>query len=1104
MLERIIGCVLSLVFVFSSVPVHTFAEEKRTIFLNTNSSFGFPHISKTTDNSELCGFKYKEDEKLYYFHCSSDADEVGAGTMKIEGIDSVSKYVYQIDVFPKLKEKNAYLGFIEEGEKSCVLLMLEPDGTLWSGNNKNEICNIPMGAWTSIAAICDLTTGKVVIHVNGEEQKTVDFEDNLMLPTTLAIGMRFKEENSGEIWVNRLKIYEGSEVREFNDVGPETNILDYPTLNDTKADAIKMLDKDSVFMTSAKTYFLNGEKKSYTESTGFAYLNDNNVVMVPAVLAEEMFNTEIEYSDGIVTVGENEFSIQNTQTNQGKLDARASYEDGILYLPIASIAELFFNKYAYRDERGFVLVSDTERNYVNSVQEIENQETADIIYRFMQFDRPSGDELYRDMQKISGETYPRMFVKKDEMSDIKEKLDLDEELYQTFYGNDTKEGVLWHCDNMVNNLTDPLVKYLPASDGNYFYAASRLRDYVMQLSSAYYVTQDSKYLDRMWTEVKSVLEWPSWNLMGQYLATSKMAVGIAMAYDVLQGHLSSEEKTYFKEKVIDLYLNYAIGTYSGTSSYSAKDYKVTSNNWGACTSAGSLLVALAFMGDEPENSEIAYKCKYLAENSLQSLEYVIGHLYPDGCCGEGLEYSKYFTESLCWSINALINACGTDYGLLSAPGFREIVNESLYLQSANGAFNYDNYTEDATIQFVPETFLVAKFYNDSTLMATLNEFRKSLGIEFNIQGLLWYEPVESSVANDVETEMLFKGQKIVMMRSPWEDKLGSYLAIRSGFNWLNGHLDKGTFVFDCDGERWICDLGKDNYEVDGGYYFEDGFTLYRKKTEGHNCLVINPDKTSPGQKPEGYADVIKYDVKPKGGITVLDLSDVYDGQVSEYIRGFYYGEDRRSLVVQDEIELSQDENDIYWFLHTKGDIDIDDSGKSATITQNGKKLRVEVYCDASSWTLSKQNAEYIYPEMQRENEDDRSAYSKIALVGKGSGKINISAKLFVEDDGNLYDEAEFVPIENWEIPDGEIKALAKIHEIFSNITSNDEKITIELGESEEAGNMYVAKYDGNRLDSVEKVEWSKNKNIEINQGEHYKIFMWDDKLTPVTEKLEFK
>ncbi len=283
--------------------------------------------------------------------------------------------------------------------------------------------------------------------------------------------------------------------------------------------------------------------------------------------------------------------------------------------------------------------------------------------------------------------------------------------------------------------------------------------------------------------------------------------------------------------------------------------------------------------------------------------------------------------------------------------------------------------------------------------------------------------------SDYPTDIFFDGEQLVAMRSDWSDN-ATYVGIRGGVNDEASHFDKGSFIFDKDGVRWFSETGSDDYNIEGGYYGKNGQTLYKKRAEGHNGMVINPTAPDPGQNITGKTELKKMESKSKGAFSVFDLTDIYKDQVNYYNRGFYLGDDRNSLIVQDELEFTEANSEFYWFAHTYGNITIDADGKGATVTQGNKTLRVSVICDADEWKLEKRDTTPLFAENIREGERSRAGISKIAIVGKDSGKLNISVKFTMDKDNCT--PHEFLSIDKWSIPDGERVSNPELNSISVN------------------------------------------------------------------------
>ena len=59
---------------------------------------------------------------------------------------------------------------------------------------------------------------------------------------------------------------------------------------------------------------------------------------------------------------------------------------------------------------------------------------------------------------------------------------------------------------------------------------------------------------------------------------------------------------------------------------------------------------------------------------------------------------------------------------------------------------------------------------------------------------------------------------------------------------------------------------------------------------------------------QSYTTLTRYETAPKGGIVVYDNSEGYRRWTSNVTRGFYIGDDRRSLTVRDEFTVTGNYN----------------------------------------------------------------------------------------------------------------------------------------------------------------------------------------------------
>lgn len=1006
------------------------------VFINTSGRNGF-------DSSNIV-FQAKQDTEVGWGKVTPNGPEVikmkQTGKtdcftdIKVNASDAFS-LVVQADVYIASMETTTMDLFRTNGNGYSNLLTLTKSGLTC---NSTSLGALPKGEWVNIAIACDFINGTGDVYINGVLKRAgIALHSGGVRPTYVRIAYRsITSAGNNEVYINNYKMYEGTEPRELEAVSNGDSVdeekddslhtLTLSSIQHSKASGISKIGKASMFMTLNEYYFMDGKKQMYPEDMQ-AY-DDNGVAMVPADLVAKAFDATLKYQDNKIISGSRIAQIGSVEVNNGKQLDRAPVEkNGVVYVPVASFAQNVLAKYAYEDSRGFAMVADSKLDYSNSASSSETMESSDIIYRYMLYDRPTGDEIYDAVVSRTKGEHPRMFITKDEIPALRAKVQSNDAL---------KAGLaqtLTTCEGYMNE--PPLEHKLTGI--RLIEPCQQFTTRIMNLTVANLVTGDDKYLDRMWEEAEYILSWPDLNADRHYLDTGEIAPGLAIAYDMLYNHITPAERKHFREEMVRLFFDIAVGMFTGTSKYTAHDTRQISSNWGAVVGSGLLMCALSFIDSEPEESEFTQKCKFLAENALQSIEIPFGALWPDGAINEGIGYWTFYIESLGWATQSVIKMCGDDYGLLDSPGYEEAVDYQLYVQSPNGYYCYASSGHTTGVgnhMSCNESYLISKFYNHPQQMEVIRNFNESMNTKVRGLGILWYEPCEEAVdVSSYPLDKMFKSMQLSSMKAAWGDDSAAWVGTMGGENHpSNSHWDKGSFIYEDDGVRWFHDLGSENYDLPGGTHGMDGATLYMKRAEGHNCIVINPEAEDPGQVTWEYAPAIRTESKPRGAITVYDLTDVYSHRAKTYKRGFYFGDNRNSLVVQDELELLEANSDLYHFLTTTGKITIGADGKTAYIDEEGLRLKIEYICDIPNWHLEARDASSLTPEIAREGEHSRAKFNKIALVAKASGKVNISIKCTVEDELETYSPHSLVPMDQWTLPDGEIPVKPSLTSIMVN------------------------------------------------------------------------
>lgn len=794
---------------------------------------------------------------------------------------------------------------------------------------------------------------------------------------------------------------------------PQTSDMSQ-SCHENKADIDEILGTDVVFMTSVGCFYSGGVKQNYSDIGAADAYYENGNVMIDYKVAEHIFKSNIPQLEKVSKNGTDFVSVSSLGDSLGK--------------------------YVYdTDNRYFAILSDSDKGYSNYVVSKSNQENTDKIWRYMQFDRPDGDKLYTMLtQSEYYQKHPRLFVKYDEIDSFKSSVYSNESLKKTL------DTVIQVSDSIL--MKEPQEYKIGADGFRLFNACSTIKDRLFNLCLAYMLTNDTskkeQYAQRAWEEIDNACSWKDWNVDVHLLDSGQIGPGIAFAYDILYDWLGSERRQTIRNKVTDLYLNECVDMYTGDSEQNlGAGSKNLSSNWGAVNGTSMFMMSITFMDEESADSELTRKCKYIAANSLQTYEHILTSLAPDGTWCEGAEYYEYVEQHLAWLLKIfsnIFNNAGFNK-FLSVPGVDAIVEYAMYTNTFNGSFN-KSATTGSPKYFAPEAFVYAKMYGRNDLMNFYKNYRESIGVtSYPTSYLLFYEPLDSELSMP-DLDKYFSGNGTGVMRGTWFNHNGTYTAISGGVTsgTDDAHYDKGSFIFEADGERWSIDLGRNSNNTMPFLY----------RTETHSALTINPTAQNMGQVRDVPAKLIYSQSKAKAALMVYDLEDVYSDWVSNYKRGFLLGDNRNTLTIRDELVLNED-NPIVWNMVTKAEIEISSDGKSAILIQNGKKLAVSALCSEDGWKFVKTEdmaptGGWVATEDDGDNDPTdfftveqqkkfASGAKKLCIVANGSGDVAISVKLTPVIEDETFRHLEDIPISEWALPDGELEHLVR----FTNIADGD-------------------------------------------------------------------
>lgn len=485
-------------------------------------------------------------------------------------------------------------------------------------------------------------------------------------------------------------------------------------------------------------------------------------------------------------------------------------------------------------------------------------------------------------------------------------------------------------------LDQPLLTHVIDSGNRMLGISREALHRVQTLSFAYAVEGDQAYLDRMGVELVNVCNFPDWNQTRHFLDVAEMTHAVALGYDWWYDRWTPVQRALMETKIVAYALDPGIAIYDGGPT--PHKWPTWTNNWNIVCNGGLVAGALAIADVHPDKADA------VLQRAFANLPQALDEYRPDGGYPEGAGYwdyaLKYLVLLLACLETATDNVQGSEFA--ATEGISETVDFVMHLAGPTGtAFNY--YDSDSAASRTSEIFWMGEHFDrpDHSWLAADGAQTRQPGWSQLPIGLLWYDPdqVKNPVQAGTSLDAVFAHCAVATARSGWEDELALFVAGKAGDNATgHSHMDIGSWVLDALGQRWFVELGSDNYNLPG-YFHEPRWTYYRKRPEGQNTLVVSPGE-NPGQRPDSVGTVVARGTSSGESWWVIDGTDTH-AAVTNWKRGWRLFDDRRRVLLQDEISLSSAQ-DVWWFAHTAATIEISTDGRSATLSRSGEQLLVRI------------------------------------------------------------------------------------------------------------------------------------------------------------------
>ena len=609
-----------------------------------------------------------------------------------------------------------------------------------------------------------------------------------------------------------------------------------------------------------------------------------------------------------------------------------------------------------------VVTSKTELAYLNE---------------FLMYDQPSPERIADDYKNsaVYG-VHPRIQASKADFDRIKSEYNTNPQVKKWV------DKILTAADNGLN---DDAVVYELRDGVRLQQVAQEVQRNMYTYGLAYQMTGDLKYVTRAYKDLEAVCAlFPNWHPT-HHIDTGIMSAAVAIGYDWMYHGFSPEQRKVIEEGV---YKNcfYHVNISYQTTTGPLTDTGIRIGNHNVITNGGFAMIAMAMLDVYPQISH------YIVSNAIHSLGYMLNDFGKDGTWHEGPSYWELTMQYTSKILSTLKSVFGHCYTLDIGEGLALTAKFMVTMQSNNGIYSYAD-AQRGTM-YAPELFwLSCKFNQPEITPAVLKlsggNFRDN---EDYVMASLWYDTSTESLSHQMPLDNLFALTHVGNMRKAYDGD-SAFFAFKAGKNNIgHAHLDAGSFIFETMGVRWADDTGYTALGYNQPNFFESESGGRRWFAEGvrvkdHNCIEINPTldngsdeygKVYMGQILDSISPVTRFETDETGGIVVVDTSEAYKNVASSVKRGFFFTDNRESLVIRDEILLDS-ETDVNWYLVTPATVTITENG--AILKSNGKELKLEYLVDGEASV----EVEDLY--------STKDGMQRITIKTRGSDLHTITVKL---------------------------------------------------------------------------------------------------------------
>lgn len=472
-------------------------------------------------------------------------------------------------------------------------------------------------------------------------------------------------------------------------------------------------------------------------------------------------------------------------------------------------------------------------------------------------------------------------------------------------------------------------------DGKRLLAESRRAlENILHSAWAWRISGEEKFRLRTIAELDAACGLKDWN-NSHFLDTAEMAAAVATGYDWLYSTLTPDQRARYEKAIIENALKPAHAIYEKGSSWS-KPY----NNWSQVCGSGIALAAAAVAGHDGGLSDDLF------DRGVRLVEKCVRFYAPDGMYPEGPGYWHYGTNYHVM----LLAACQTlDQSFQDDPLMKKAGGSIIQLTGPTRmAFNFADGGSSREKPSAAQCWLAAHFKDASQSQYIRGLIDRVMSDDndpvFSPLTLLWLPDAPRDKQASPLAAAFTGEQAVATFRTAWGPD-GAFLAIKGGTPAAShGHMDVGSFVYDAQGIRWICDLGKENYNLPD-YFGRKRWTYFRLQNRSHNTLEINGQLQNEKSIP---CPIVSSNLTENPLAASFDLSAAYSDSAAKVTRSVRF--DSQTGVATLDDEITRPAGPVVWRAFTDAEAEV--KGQQVILRKNGKQITLKRLSSTGVWSIT--------------------------------------------------------------------------------------------------------------------------------------------------------